>query len=286
MPDTAAHADLPTRIAECIDAALRAALDALSDTVTDQDAHDARKALKKARGGLRLLRPAMADETFRTYNLTLRDAGRLLSPLRDSHSRLQLFHDLEDDTWLPSARIESALYADHSQARHAFDTTNARSRCKQMIDKVRDALRTGAAGDAQTNIGGLRRIYQKGRRAFARARKKDSAPRRHELRKQAKYLRVALEMIDACGYSHARDRARKIASWLGEDHDLAVLRERIERIGDGSGSSDERWFRRIRERQEKLQRKAFAKAEELFGKKPKVFVADLGEKTGIEENGN
>jgi CHAD domain-containing protein len=275
MSDVLLREHLPTRIAAFIDDALREALDALSDTVADQDVHDARKSLKKARGGLRLFRPGMTDETFRAHNLLLRDAGRLLSPLRDTHSQLQLFHSLEDDTWLPSARIESALYADHSQARHTFDTTSARVRCKEMIGQVRDALGAAAFGDIDTNIEGLRDIYRKGMHAFERARKKDSAARRHELRKQAKYLRVALEVIDVPDYELARDRARRVASWLGEDHDLAVLRDRIAHSGNKSESGDERWFRRIKDRQEKLQRKAFAKAEELFEEKPKEFVAKL-----------
>jgi CHAD domain-containing protein len=274
MTDVPLQNNLPARIAAFVDAELRAALQALTgETVADAGVHDARKALKKARGGLRLARPAMGEEAYRRHNLALRDAGRLLSPLRDSHSQLQLFHGLEDDTWLPNARIESALYADHSQARHAFDTTNARGRCKQMIGQVRDALGAAAFGDTGTSIDGLRAIYRKGRRAFARARRKDSAIRRHELRKQAKYLRVALEVIDAPGYEQARDRARRIASWLGEDHDLAVLRDRIGQSGDDAGN--DRWFRRIKERQEKLQRKAFAKAQELFEEKPAVFISKL-----------
>ena len=275
MTDVLLKDHLPARIAAYIDDALREALDSLSDTVTDQDVHDARKSLKKARGGLRLFRPTMTDETFREHNLVLRDAGRLLSPLRDSHSQLQLFHGLEDDTWLPSARIESVLYADHSQARHAFDTTNARGICKEMIGQVRVALGAAVLGDVETNIEGLCDIYRQGRRAFERVRKKDSSARRHELRKQAKYLRLALEVIDVPDYEHARDRARRIASWLGEDHDLAVLHDRIKRNGSKSEAGDERWFRRIRDRQERLQRKAFAKAEELFEEKPKEFVAKL-----------
>lgn len=267
------HDDLPIRIAAFIDDELRTALDALTgNTVSDQDVHNARKSLKKARGGLRLFRPAMADETFRAHNLTLRDAGRMLSPLRDSHSQLQLFHSLEDDTWLPSARIESALYADHSQARHTFDATNARDRCKEMIGQVRDALAAAAPGGIDDSIEGMRRIYRSGRRAFAQTLKKDSSARRHEVRKQAKYLRVALEIFDA--HHEARDRARRVSSWLGEDHDLAVLRERIE-ASDGSSAGNERWFQRIRERQHKLQRKAFAKAEKLFEEKPGAFAATL-----------
>ncbi len=274
MTDVLHPTDLPTRIAVFIDEELRAALRSLGgETVADQDIHDARKSLKKARGGLRLFRPAMGNEQFRTHNLSLRDAGRLLSPLRDTHSQLQLFHSLEDDTWLPSARIESVLYAGHSQARHAFDTTNARTRCKQMIGQVCEALGASAFGDIATNVEGLRDIYRKGRRALERTQKKDSAPRRHELRKQAKYLRVALEVIDAPEYEQAFHRARRVSSWLGEDHDLAVLRDRIERSSDASGN--ERWFHRIDDRQHKLQRKAFAKAEELFDEKANAFVSEL-----------
>ena len=276
MSDTApAQHDLPARIAAFVDAQLHAALDALAgEIVSDQDVHNARKALKKARGGLRLYRPVMDTASFREHNVALRDAGRLLSPLRDGHSLLQLFHTLEDDARLPSTRIESALYAELSQARHTFDTTNAHERCADSIRQTRAALDAFVQPDADRCIEGLRRIYKSGRRAFARSRKKDSAANRHELRKQAKYLRVALEVIDAEDYRHAREQARRVASWLGEDHDLAVLRERIERIGNGSEAADERWRRRIEDRQEKLQRKAFDKAAELFAEKPRRFAAD------------
>ncbi len=268
--------DLPARVLAFVDAELCAALKALAgEIVSDQDVHNARKSLKKARGGLRLYRPAMDTAMFCEHNVALRDAGRLLSPLRDGHSLLQLFHTFEDDARLPSTRIESALYAELSQARHTFDTTNAHQRCAESIRQTRVALGASARPDAGACIEGLRRIYKSGRSAFARARKKDSAANRHELRKQAKYLRVALEVIDAHKYRHAHDQARRVASWLGEDHDLAVLRERIDRIGSGSEAADERWLRRIDDRQEKLQRKAFAKAAELFAEKPKRFAADL-----------
>lgn len=281
MPNaTAPHDVLPTRIAAFIEHELHATFETLDgETVSDQNVHDARKALKKARAGLRLIRAAMTDDTFRTLNLALRDAGRVLSPLRDSHSQLQLFHSFEDDTRLPSTRIESALYAELSQARHIFDTTNARGRCKELIGQVRGSLAVAASG-ASASMDGLRRIYRKGRRALALARKKDSASRRHELRKQAKYLRVALEVIDVPEYHHAHECARRVASWLGEDHDLAVLRERIERIDGHSKANDERWLLRIEERQKKLQRKALAKAEELFDQKSAAFIAALSRDDG------
>ena len=50
----------------------------------DQAIHDARKRIKKARAGLRLLRAGMSAREYRRENESLRDAGRLLSPVRDS----------------------------------------------------------------------------------------------------------------------------------------------------------------------------------------------------------
>ncbi len=273
--------NLTTRTSAFIDDELRAAFQTLAgETVSDQNVHDARRSLKKSRAGLRLIRTAMTDETFRRRNEALRDAGRLLSPLRDSHSQLQLFHNFEHGARLSSARIESALYAEHSQARHTFDMTDARARCKELIARARDSLAIATSGDASASTDGLRRIYRKGRRALARARKKDSAARRHELRKQAKYLRVALEVIDVSEYHHAHEHARRIVSWLGEDHDLAVLRGRIERLDGHSKSNDKRWLLRIEERQKKLQRKALAKAEELFDQKSAAFIATSGRDDG------
>lgn len=283
MPESALPtADLPARIVAFVDAQLRKTLEALAgEIISDQNVHDARKSLKKARGGLRLFRPALETVVFQRHNAALRDAGRLLSPLRDGDSLLQLFHTFEDDARLPSTRIESALYAELSQARHAFDTTAAHEHCAAWIAQTRAALGELAPPDVSACIEGLRRIYKKGRRAFGRARRKDSAAARHELRKQAKTLRVVLEVIESDDYHDAHVLAKHVASWLGEDHDLAVLRERIEQIGEELNASDERWLRRIRERQEKLQHKAFAKADALFAEKPKRFAAVLQ-----RENGN
>src|SRR5689334_2583821 len=48
----------------------------------DEAVHDARKKLKSARAGLRLLRP-LDEPLYRRENERLRDAGRRLSAVRD-----------------------------------------------------------------------------------------------------------------------------------------------------------------------------------------------------------
>src|SRR5512146_1173 len=52
----------------------------------DTRVHSARKALKKARAALRLLRPNLVAGVYERENIALRDAGRRLSPLRDAKS--------------------------------------------------------------------------------------------------------------------------------------------------------------------------------------------------------
>src|SRR5947207_2716692 len=50
----------------------------------DEDVHDARKRLKKARALLRLLRPALGAPVYRRENGSIRDAARPLTDMRDA----------------------------------------------------------------------------------------------------------------------------------------------------------------------------------------------------------
>lgn len=74
--------------------------------------HATRKHLKGARGALRLLRPALTADCYTQLNCILRDAGRLVSDLRDAEVRLQTVRQLERavrSRKSDSGRIESLL---------------------------------------------------------------------------------------------------------------------------------------------------------------------------------
>jgi len=88
--------DNPTygRLRETIDQALEQLEP--GQPVPDENIHTARKSLKKARAVLRLLRDGMSDDVYQAENSGLRDAGRVLSPIRDARSLIDAFDSLHD----------------------------------------------------------------------------------------------------------------------------------------------------------------------------------------------
>jgi CHAD domain-containing protein len=63
--------------------------------IPDEAIHEARKSLKRARAALRLLRDGMTDAAYRRENARLRDAGHLLTPLRDAKSLIDALDSLQ-----------------------------------------------------------------------------------------------------------------------------------------------------------------------------------------------
>src|SRR3954470_10433076 len=61
---------------------------------SDVDIHGARKAIKRSRAMLRLVRDALSRRVYRLANLTLRDAGRPLSAARDARVLMESLDDL------------------------------------------------------------------------------------------------------------------------------------------------------------------------------------------------
>src|SRR5262245_8391530 len=55
--------------------------------------HEVRKEMKRTRAGLRLLRVALGETSYRRLNRSVRDAARALTPIRDA----KVLHDTLDD---------------------------------------------------------------------------------------------------------------------------------------------------------------------------------------------
>src|SRR5438477_7244221 len=71
---------------------------------TDDDLHDARRAIKRARATLRLLRPALDHDVFSAANIGLRDAARPLTQARDAKALLDALKRLGKRVDAPAAR--------------------------------------------------------------------------------------------------------------------------------------------------------------------------------------
>jgi len=196
--------------------------------------HEARKALKRLRALLRLSRPALDDERYRRENVILRDAGRELSGARDAQVMVETLDSLIErfgDELPPGTgtRLRTQLQA---------EADRAQSTGPDSYEAVRDVLRGARTGvsswplpahDGRPSLAeGFERIYRRGRRARRRAKAQPTPENLHELRKRAKDLWHASQLLEpACPdrFSQLAKDAHRLSDLLGDDHDLTVLLE-------------------------------------------------------------
>jgi CHAD domain-containing protein len=245
----------------------------------DAPVHEARKELKRARSTLRLLRDAIGDATYRRANTRLRDAGRPLSQLRDTRVLLDAVARLRADPRLGRRRelasLSRRLRSDRQRIRReVLNGAQGVRTVRRSLVAVRRESRAWPA-PAMDSLGrGLERIYRKGRKAFARA-DADDDETLHESRKQAKYLSKALETLAPPEGSAMAKRAKlaeSIADKLGDDHDLAVLRQKL---AASRRSHSGALLSRIQSRRRKLQRKALKQGRRLYSRKARAFTSEL-----------
>lgn len=247
----------------------------------DEEVHAARKCIKKARASLRLLRDVLGTETFQRENQALRDAAHPLSATRDAKVLMDVLDSMAD--------------------RHAVDESSATTLRRSLIRKrkrlqgqaafrsgivfARQALRAVdrrasrwplSAGDGTLVIRSLQRVYRGGRRALAAATADRSSELLHEWRKQVKYLWHQLQLFEPLPpeIQEIAEASHKLSDYLGEDHDLAVLRENVlAKKHLLSRRSLESTLGNIAKRQLPLERKAFALGRRVFAGKPATFAA-------------
>ena len=250
---------------------------ALGDPASDRRLHDARKALKKARAALRLLRGDLGERRFRAENRALRDAGRVLSPLRDASVLLETFR-LLDPGGLAAlhAALQRQLRAEGRRLSAA-----ARRRVVAAIRASRARLNDVHEPSPAAIRHGLKRIYRTGRRAQPRGSGPQTAAF-HEWRKQAKYLRNALAWAPGEPAKQAANLARRLGDALGSDHDAAVLWMKTLREPGRAGEAPARQElrRRLAHRRSQLQETALKLGAALYGPAPKAFVRRVLGQTG------
>lgn len=271
-----------------IDAALRALR--APPPLSDDNLHDARKAIKKARAALRLLREGIGESFYATENAALRDAGRSLAPIRDAKSLGDAFEAFRNHharaarslggiaTALNIKRLATRrnLFADKGQLR---DCVRALTRSRERIGRL------GASALASSQVAeGIERIHRAGRKSLRNARKAETPEALHEWRKQVKYLMNALETLDAKSdprLAKIGKRARKLADCLGDDHDLAEL-GRYMAARTSRGVPAAKLAKRFEGDRKKLQRKAWRLGERIFDEKSARLAASLVSGEGVK----
>ncbi len=251
--------------------------DLIAELTANADKHDAihksRKLCKRIRATLRLVRDSLGEEVFSAANEFFRDASREMSAVRDSFVLVETLDSLEG---MISAEIYHTLRP-HLQAAHeqiSDELLVQRNVTAEIADRiVAERARFTALPYDVANVEifkGLRRVYKRGRNGLSRSRKAANDPHiHHEWRKRVKYFWHHCEMLEPVWPPFFADYAVELhllSDFLGDAHDLAVLRETIAAQPDWLVETDRVQLDALLEQMEAaLYQKAYPVGQRLFG---------------------
>ncbi|MDQ6821387.1 MAG: CHAD domain-containing protein [Actinomycetota bacterium] len=272
-------------IPRCAREQLESAIHQLTERVSAdpvEAVHDARKSLKKERSLLRMARGSIPASQRRRENAALRDAARRLSIVRDADVMIEALEKIADRYvgQFPSSSVEAIrgrLEHDREVARLELMASGAPEAAaedlKAALARV-DAWRLKAGG--WTAIGpGLERGYRDGGKEFAVARKKPTAENLHAWRKRAKDLWYDLRLLEEIAphtvHAQAKD-AHLLTDLLGDDHDLAVLRDSVQALAKDVPVDIAAVLVAIDHRRQQLQEEAMFLGARVYAEKPNAFT--------------
>ncbi len=226
----------------------------------------------------------MSDATYRRENAALRDAARPLSAARDalilveSLDRLEKLYGPAAKQSIPKA-FRQSLQRDQRKIRRPAGLSQQTKSLSTIRKRV---VRARIADENWKQLGsGLQRIYAGGRKAMKQALRTPTPECFHEWRKQTKYLWHQLQVLEPLWpgpIEELGDQLHKLSDYLGDDHDLAVLREQViarakcfpEPGGTGA------LLAMIDRCQHRLRAKATRAGGRIYSEKPAAFSARFG----------
>jgi CHAD domain-containing protein len=254
-------------------------------TTRDEAIHEARKSIKKVRALLRLMRPELG-ETFAQENERLRNIARGLSALRDGFVMIQTLDSLRKDyskeAGIRLRSIRAVLSKKWAESAHPENVgqvlDDAAAELKKAERRVQ-AWPLRAEGFAAISPG-LEAIYRAGQKGLKRAVKTPTAENFHNLRKRVKDHWYHVRLLENLWTESIRDyekTLKQLESALGEDHNLAVLRERI--MTDPSYYGQQKdidlLLGLIDRQQKSLRDEALALATQVYKEKPRELTRYL-----------
>jgi CHAD domain-containing protein len=215
--------------------------------------HETRKAIKRLRALLRMLRGELGERAFERENGALRDLARELSATRDAAVMLATLDSLIERHPRKLARRRGVLelrrrVAAESDRMQRTALANPAQRAEVLgeLHALRwrvTAWSLPAERDMRLIDADLERLYHQGRERRKRVARGhgERTLAMHRWRKRVKDLRYGAEMLERRGPAGAaggrkRDAARlrelatradELAELLGEEHDLAVLAQHL-----------------------------------------------------------
>lgn len=215
------------------------AIAALQEFSLEIGIHEARKAMRRVRAVLRLVRDPLGFSVYRAENAALRDIGRVIGGSRDATVLVETVQGL---SLLYDGVLDADAFGDllhHLRGRDelirrritAYTVNNVVVDLQAARTRFASWPRTLTAQGATTDDFeavrlGIRRVYRRGRRRLVDAAHHPTAEAHHVWRKRVRYLRFQMELLEGMWprmqQGLASDLAH-LADVLGAEHDLAML---------------------------------------------------------------
>jgi CHAD domain-containing protein len=253
------------------------------DADRDEAIHEARKSIKKIRGVLRLMRGELGD-IYGMENAHFGDIGRELSQFRDAGASIETFDALRkryrgEVGGRMLASIRRRLKASKRQAEQQAGIAAVLTRMAAALRQLAPSVsRWPLAKDGFPAIApGLEATFRDGQKAMARARKHPLPENYHEWRKRVKahwyHIRLLEGVWDGAMPAYEK-RLKDLETWLGEDHNLVVLEEKIRAAPGAYGRAPEiaLFVRLIGKHRKELRGDALALGARTYGEKPRQFT--------------
>ncbi len=270
----------------------------------EQTVHETRKALKRLRALLALLRPELGRKRYARESAALRDCARRLAGARDAEVMVGTLDALVQHH-PPLARsaavrtLRAQLHAEREAATAlAIRDPRVRGEVLGELRAVRARVERWELRERGFRLlaPGLERTYREGRLGLRTAQRGAGGKRRggggakrrrrhtealHAWRKHVKDLRYVAETLDRGGSGSSTytrrvaRRADRLGEALGEEHDLALLEDRVRersRQFAGERGTRKRLLRLIARRRRSLRKRALREGERLYRRKPRRFV--------------
>lgn len=165
--------------------------------------HESRKHFKKLRGLLRLVRKEIGSTVYQRENICFRDAGRLLSDLRDSAVAVETLDDLTEDfekvldkdAFINMRKTLILFY--YGTRQHVVAEEQALQKVTAKMEAARQRVADWPIEDDSFTAvsGGLRKIYKRGRNRMQDAAESPTTAALHEWRKRVKYLWYSVRLL-------------------------------------------------------------------------------------------
>jgi CHAD domain-containing protein len=275
------------RVADQEIAAAQSELQSLDEADAGEVIHETRKHFKRMRALMQLLREPLGVKTARAEQAFYRDTGREFRRLRDAQAQATTLEKIarrffEKRRPLIVAAAQRVLT---TEAQRALRVLVQKGRCAAVVASLREARGRVAGwqlGDYRWKDlrAALRRSYRRAREAWRHATAEPKPSALHEWRRRTKDLYYHICLCHSAAPNFMEEFSGELdvlSEFLGDDHDLVVLRTLLERHPQDvpAGQARDGFFKMVALRREELLDAAFDLAGRIFHESPDEFIDAL-----------